>query len=348
MSTEKNIKIDDFWNDCLSDIYKKPKLNKTLNANKKNKKQNVKPIKTFFKDSKSVYESKMKSFTESTSINEKSYSKIALKQMAKNNRKLIKEALIKEDLIPILENQKKEKIIQKFIDIYNKDKISKDLYYKNIDKQKLNKEKLKQEECTFKPQKCINKHLEKKINRKFDGTNIYERTLKYKQKHNEKVAFLFNEISKINNNYKSSQCFFQPTILNTNVEKILYNPNNIWKEQADNDSNKLFLLRYIKARDEEFYKKEKLNNSVNKKLKTSLTQPKKMARAISQKDSLVYKKNLHNILYSLGNLLVDEEDETENNKEEEKKLEENNNNKKNINNFQWTFSKKNENYLVLV
>jgi hypothetical protein len=68
-----------------------------------------------------------------------------------------------------------------------------------------------------------------------------------------------------------------------------------------------------------------------------------MARAISQKDSLVYKKNLHNILYSLGNLLVDEEDETENNKEEEKKLEEINNNKKNINNFQWTFSKKNEN-----
>ncbi len=83
--------------------------------------------------------------------------------MAKNNRKLIKEALIKEDLIPIIENQKKEKIIQKYIDIYNKDKISKDLFYKNIDKQKLNKEKLKQEECTFKPQKCINKHLEKKL-----------------------------------------------------------------------------------------------------------------------------------------------------------------------------------------
>ena len=91
MSTEKNIKIDDFWNDCLSDIYKKPKLNKTLNANKKNIKQNVKPIKTFFKDSKSVYESKMKSFTESTSINEKSYSKIAIKKI-KKRKKLIEKA----------------------------------------------------------------------------------------------------------------------------------------------------------------------------------------------------------------------------------------------------------------
>ena len=240
-------------------------------------------------------------------------SKISLNQTSLYNRKNIREALIKEDLIPLIKKKRRERALRKCLEIYNKDKVSREMQLKKNENQKIKNEKLQIKQCTFKPQKCSNKKLEKKINRKFDGTNIYERTLKYKQKHNEKVAFLFNEISKINNNYKSSQCFFQPTILNTNVEKILYNPNNIWKEQADNDSNKLFLLRYIKARDEEFYKKEKLNNSVNKKLKTSLTQPKKMARAISQKDSLVYKKNLHNILYSLGNLLVDEEDETENN-----------------------------------
>ena len=203
---------------------------------------------------------------------------------------------------------------------------------------------LKVEECTFKPKKCVNKRIDKKINRVFDGTNIYERSIKFKQKHNEKVAFLFNEITKINNSYKSSQCFFQPNILNTNVEKILYDKNNVWKDQADNDSNKLFLLRYIKARDEEYYKKEKLNNSVNKKLKNSLTHPKRMTRAISQKDSLVFKKNLHNILYSLGNLFVDEDDEeSKNYNEEEKRIEENENAKKNSNNFQWTFSKKFEN-----
>ena len=115
--------------------------------------------------------------------------------------------------------------------------------------------------------------------------NIYERNVKFTQQHKEKVAFLLNEISKVNNSYKSSQCVFQPIILNSNIDKILYNENNIWKEQADNDSNKLFLLRYIKARDEEYYKKEKLYNTVNKKLKNSLTNPKRMTRSISQKDS---------------------------------------------------------------
>ena len=152
-----------------------------------------------------------------------------------------------------------------------------------------------------------------------------------------------NEISKVNNSYKSSQCVFQPIILNTNIDKILYNENNIWKEQADNDSNKLFLLRYIKARDEEFYKKEKLNNSVNRKLKNSLTNQKRMTRSISQKDSLMMQKNLHNVLYSLSNLLVDEdddEDELLNFNEEKKKFEEKNNIQKSFSNLQWTFSKK--------
>ena len=147
----------------------------------------------------------------------------------------------------------------------------------------------------------------------------------------------------MNNSYKSSQCVFQPIILNTNIDKILYNENNIWKEQADNDSNKLFLLRYIKARDEEFYKKEKLNNSVNRKLKNSLTNQKRMTRSISQKDSLMMQKNLHNVLYSLSNLLVDEdddEDELLNFNEEKKKFEEKNNIQKSFSNLQWTFSKK--------
>jgi len=343
MSKPKNINIDDFWNDCISDPYSKPKLNKTLNANKKNKAQNTKSIKTYFNDSKSFYKSKMKYFIDFNN-NERVNPQVTLKQISKNNRKNIKEALIKENLMPLIENKKKEKVIQKFIDIYNKDITSKNQKYKNEQKQKLQKEKSQVEECTFKPEKCTNKRLENKINRKFDGMDIYERNVKFKQKHNEKVAFLFNEITKINNSYKSSQCFFQPSILNTNVDKILYDPNNIWQEKADNDSNKLFLLRYIKARDKEFNKKEKLNNSVNKKLKNSLTHPKRMTRAISQKDSLVYKKNLHNILYSLGNLLVDENDEdVKNYNDEEKKIEDNDNIKKNPNNFQWTFSKKFEN-----
>ena len=138
--------------------------------------------------------------------------------------------------------------------------------------------------------------------------DIYERNVKFQQKHNEKVAFLFNEVTKINNSYKSSECFFKPNILNSNIEKILYDKNNIWKEQLNNDSNKLFLLRYIKARDEEFYKVEKLNNSVNKKLKNSLSQPRRLVKSISQKDSLIYKKTLHDMIYSLNNKLIDEDE----------------------------------------
>jgi hypothetical protein len=207
----------------------------------------------------------------------------------------------------------------------------------------MKKDNLKVEQCTFKPQKFSNRRFDKKINRIFNGMNIYERNVKFTQQHKEKVAFLLNEISKVNNSYKSSQCVFQPIILNTNIDKILYNENNIWKEQADNDSNKLFLLRYIKARDEEFYKKEKLNNSVNRKLKNSLTNQKRMTRSISQKDSLMMQKNLHNVLYSLSNLLVDEdddEDELLNFNEEKKKFEEKNNIQKSFSNLQWTFSKK--------
>ena len=159
------------------------------------------------------------------------------------------------------------------------------------------------------------------------------------------MAFLFNEISKVNNSYKNSQCFFQPILINSNVKKILYDDNNIWKEQANNDSNKLFLLIYIRARDEEFYKKEKLNNSVNKRLKTTFSNPRKMTRSISQKDSVVLQKNLHNILYSLGNILEDgdnfENENDDNNNEEEGKIDDNKIiDKKSSDNFQWTFAKK--------
>lgn len=339
MSRTPMLKIDDFWKDCISDPYTKPKLKKINNANKKNKTKNMKAKTYFNENSNYVYNRKIKLITD-TDIDIKN-SQTHIKQINKNNRRLIKEALIKENLMPLIENKKKEKVIQKYVDIYNKDKTYQDLKLKNNEKQKKKIEKSKAQECTFKPVKCVNKKIEKKINKRYIGTNIYERNIIYKQKHNEKVAFLLNEISKVNNNYKSSQCFFQPTILNTNVEKILYDQNNIWKEQADNDSNKLFLLRYIKARDEEFNKKERLNNSVNRKLKKSLNKQKKMNRSISQKDSLILQKNLHNILYSLGNLLEDEEDEEANNyKEEEQKLELNNIINKSGNNLQWTFAKK--------
>ena len=347
MSQNKIFKIDEFWDDCTTDPYltriyqNKNKIIKPIKTNIKSKNQKIKAIKNFFSDSKSLYHGN-KQITTDSNFNETKISKISLTQNSINNRKNIKEALIKEDLIPLLENKRKERAMQKCLEIYNKDKTSKEIKLKNNENQKLKKEKLKIEQCTFKPHKYTNKRLERKINRMYNGTNIYDRNIKFKEKHNEKVAFLFNEITKINNSYKSSQCFFQPILINSNVKKILYDENNIWKEQADNDSNKLFLLRYIKARDEEFYKKEKLNNSVNKRLKTTFSFPRKMTRSISQKDSVILQKNLHNYLYSLGNILEDEdifEEKNDYNKNEERKLDDKIIGKK-IDNFQLTFAKK--------
>ena len=98
----------------------------------------------------------MKYITESTNDEQTNF-KINMTEISKTNRKNIKEALIKEDLIPLIENRKKEKVIQKYVDIYNKDKISKELVMKNNEKQKIKKEKLKVDACTFKPEKCVNK-----------------------------------------------------------------------------------------------------------------------------------------------------------------------------------------------
>jgi len=339
MSKPKNIGVDDFWQDCLTTSDNKPKPRKIPNANKKNRIKNTNQIKTYFNDSKK-FNKNLKLLFES-SINEKFNPQMTLNQISKNNRKHIREALIKDNLIPFIKNKKKEILIKDFMDKYNKNLIYKKQKYADNEQLKIQKEKSKIEECTFKPEKCINKRIEKKIKRKFNGMDIYERNVKFQQKHNEKVAFLFNEVTKINNSYKSSECFFKPNILNSNIEKILYDKNNIWKEQLNNDSNKLFLLRYIKARDEEFYKVEKLNNSVNKKLKNSLSQPRRLVKSISQKDSLIYKKTLHDMIYSLNNKLIDEDEfENNNNNIKVEQNKEDKIDKRNIDNLQLTFAKK--------
>ena len=91
----------------------------------------------------------------------------------------------------------------------------------------------------------------------------------------------------------------------------------MWKNKADNDSTKLFLLRYMKAREEEYDKKDKLNNCSCKNLKYNFSYPKNMVRSLSQKDSLIIKKKLHNTLYSFKNLFTDEDDNNKNNEEKQ-------------------------------
>ena len=245
-----------------------------------------------------------------SNLNETEYIKsklISTTQSSQYNLKNIQQALKKEELIP----KKQEKINQKFINLYNKDKKSKEILNKNNLIQRQKKDNLKLGECTFKPKKCKNKLLEKKINKLYTNSNIYERNIKNQLRHNEKIALLFNEFSKINNNYRSCECFFHPNINNNNnIEKILYDDSNIWKEQANNNSNKLFLLRYMKAREKEFDKQNKLNNSsISKKLSYNYFYPKKLTRNLSEKDSLIMRRNLHNSLYSFKSKFTDDDND---------------------------------------
>ena len=352
-----NFQLDEFWSDCMN----KPYLTKSqkdlfLNSNSTDSNTNKNKNKNSYENKNNILKRKMPKYI-SLNDNEADYAKsklISNTQSSQYDLKNIKEALIKEELIPLIKYKKEEKANKIFINLYKKDKLSKELWEKNNNKQKEKKEKLKISECTFKPKKCNNKKLENKINKLYKNSNIYERNLKYQQRYNEKIAFLFNETNKIYNNCTSSECYFHPSINeNKNIDKIFNNENNFWKSHADNDSTKLFYLRYMRAREEEFDKKEKLNIPVNKNLKYNFTYPKRMIRNLSQKDSLILRKNLHNTLYSYKNLFTEEEDDKndENKTYEENKDEKNekdNNNKININennsdNLQWTFAKRNNN-----
>jgi len=274
--------------------------------------------------------------------------KLSNSKIYPNNFKNVQEALAKEELYPLKENKKQEKLLKKFINLYNKNKSYKDDFKKKNITQKEKKESFIIEECTFKPEKCKNKRLETKIKKLYNDSNIYERNIKLKKKHDEKVALLYKEKNKITNEHNMSECFFHPFINpNKNYERILYDENNKWKEQANNNSNKLFLLRYVKAREEEFDKMEKLNSCVNKKLKNDFSYPKRMIKSLSQKDSLFLRQNLHNSLYSFKNLFVDDDENTDQNiinidqrqsNDKENVIKDN----KNFDNLQWTFAKKKE------
>lgn len=352
----ENFELDEFWNDCMNKPHPTINNKKNLFLNNNNIDENKKR-KSYENKSNFLRRKKPKYISLNENENETDYAKskiISNTQSSQYDLKNIKEALIKEELIPLIKYKKEEKANKIFINLYKKDKLSKELWEKNNNKQKEKKEKLKIKECTFKPKKCENKKLENKINKLYKNSNIYERNLKYQQRHNEKIAFLFNETNKIYNNCTSSECYFHPYINeNKDIDKIFNNENNIWKSHADNDSTKLFYLRYMKAREEDFDKKEKLNSPLNKNLKYNFSYPKRMIRTLSQKDSLILRKNLHNTLYSFKNLFTEEDDEKNVNNEnddEEKKDEKNgkdNNNFINGNvkndNLQWTFAKKNDN-----
>jgi hypothetical protein len=349
----KTNELDDFWNDCIKEplkvqIYEKPFVewnNNNLKNNIIKRLKKTETFKKFFKNKrKNTKKGKLSNLN--LNINNTDYNSIKSKissitQTSPYNHKNIRDVLLKEELIPILRKKKKDKSIQKCISIYNKDKANKALRTKLNNSQKIKLEKKELEECTFMPAKNTNKKITKKIEELYNNSNIYDRNIKQRQKYHEKIARLFNEENKMNKIYDKSVCIFHPNIPNKKDYKYLFKENNSWKEHADNDSNKLFLLRYMKARENEYDKNERLLSPINKKLKYNFSFQKKMIRSLSCKDSLLLKKDLHQKLYSYKNLLLDDLEDCLNKKGKE--IDNFNIDGIKKENLQWTFAKKTDN-----
>ena len=276
----KNQDNNDFWSDCL-----KENITYVKNSSNSNKNSNL-----------------------SININSTFNNNIHNKNKRKKNHKLYRyntkptfnpSEIIKQDLILEESNkpEKNKKIIESIehmISLYNKGMEMKETQRKNIIQNSEKNLKQEKETCSFRPKLYKNKSLQKKINKYYEGNTIYERGMKYQQKKLEKLAKLFEE-----NKQKDNIVYpFHPDITFKDLNNV-FNSDNYFKEKADNDSNKIFLFRLMKAREEKEYKKNCLENNINKKLEINWSCPKKLKRSVSQKDSLVIKRNLHDNILSL-------------------------------------------------
>lgn len=264
---KKKLEVNDFWNDCLKEniTIKNPqnlKLNPLINYQYKTR------------QNKKLY----KYDTNPTFI----------------GSKIIQSALISEENIKAENNKAINNSIEYMVSLYNRAMASKEKKKKNIIQSKEKHLTLEKEICSFKPKRYKNKNMQKLIKKSFGNSTIYERSLKFQQKRLAKMAKLFEEYNKKNNVVYP----FHPDIRNKNLNKVFYS-NNFCKVQADNDSNKIFLSRLMKAREEEQYKKNCLENKIMKKRDYSGF-PKRLKKSLSQKDSLIYKNNLHKSILDLN------------------------------------------------
>ena len=205
------------------------------------------------------------------------------------------------------EGKKVNNKINAMVNLYQRGMENKKLKTKNIQNLLEIKQKKEIGECSFKPLKYdYNKSIENKLNKRREGTTIYERGIKYQQRHLAKLAKLYEENSHLNNVMYS----FRPEVKYTDLNKVFY-AENYCKDQADNDSNKIFLFRLMKAREEEMHKKSILENPSKPRIKINWSVPKKLTRSVSQKDSLLLQKKLHDTLLDIKCSI-----ETDNNNED--------------------------------
>jgi hypothetical protein len=275
----KKLDVNDFWNDCLID------------ENPSKNSDNIQLNSLFKNNPRSKRNKKLYRYDTNPSF---------------SSSKIIQNALISEENTKAENDKLLHESIEYMVSLYNKAMLSNEKKKKNIiltNEKKLNMEK---KICSFKPMKFTSNYQQKKFSKTFGNSNIYERGLEFQQRRMAKMAKLFEQNNKKNNIPYS----FHPSITTKNLNKVFYS-NNYCKEQADNDSNKIFLSRLMKAREEEQYKKNCLENKVRKKKDYSMYY-KRLKKSLSQKDSLLYRNNLHKDILSLKCFPTNNDKENEN------------------------------------
>ena len=136
---------------------------------------------------------------------------------------------------------------------------------------------------------------------------MYERSVKYELQRKARLAQLFEETNKrVNIVYP-----FHPNVSFKNLNHVFFS-DNYCKEQTANDSNKIFLSRLIKAREEEEFKKNWIENNLKERTANKMKYNRKLKKSLSQKDSLNFKQKLHQSLINLRCLPTDGENENNN------------------------------------
>ena len=281
----KNSEVNDFWLDCFKENNNNNKSNS--NFPKKNISQNLafKPLIKYnsqLKRNKRIYKHD----------NNLSY----------QNNKLIKTIINSEEKLKSIDKEKEQKTIELYNSLYNRGMLFKQKKQKTLSQ-------INKNNNTLNPVLYHNKSLEKKLKKNYTKLSMYERGVKYEQQKKAHLAQLFQE-----NNKRVNKVYpFRPNISFKNLNRVFFS-DNYCKEQTSNDSNKIFLSRLIRAREEEEIKKNWIENSLKEKTINKMKfNNKKLKKSLSQKDSLNYKQKLHQSLINLKCLPTDGENEINNN-----------------------------------
>ena len=282
---KKNLDINDFWLDCIKEnnnnIFSLPK-----NNNDSSKNLALKPL--------IKYNVKLKR-------NKKIYRHNS--NLSYQNSKLIKTILQSEEKTKSIDEKKEQKTVQLYNSIYDRGMLFKEIKKKTISQ--INKQTINAEEKKLKKKMKLyrNKSIENKLNKNYVKLSMYERGIKFEQHKKMKLAQLFEE----NNKRLNIVYSFQPDISYKNLNHVFFS-NNYCKEQTSNDSNKIFLSRLVKAREQEEIKKNWIENNLKDRTSNKMKYNKKLKKSLSQKDSLIYKKKLHQNLINLRCLPIDDEE----------------------------------------